>query len=228
MSEAATFDISCIVSASPRDLDDVLDEQDITEVEWIPKPVCEILEEPEEAELPGTDTALSDVLEAQAPPVPFDVVTLNTSPSRQGYVRLNAVPPTIAPNVRPSEFSELVEQVVRIARRVGHRYRNPEGQATQSGDSSQLLRYFDHMTTFGSRETDSSHNRKIGAVGEGYVGRPFCAAKLRLTLHPGLYPTLSPQPPQLQRSQLAEHDTKRTYRPFCFRRSGSMAWTRDF
>ncbi|KAH9866598.1 hypothetical protein J1614_008290 [Plenodomus biglobosus] len=167
--EAATFDISCIISASPRDLRDVLEEQDIPEVEWIPKPAYEILEDPEEVERPGTNIALVDVREAQALPVPFDVIASDTLPSRQGYTRLDASPPAIAPNVRLSDFPELVEQVVRIARRVGYRYRNPQGRATQIGDNSQLLRYFDHLSTFGSRETDSSHNRKIGAVGEGYV-----------------------------------------------------------
>lgn len=197
--EAAIFDVSCIVSASLRDLDDVLEEQDIAEVEWISKPAYEIqeeiLEEPEEVVRPGTDSALVDVREVRPLPVPFDIITPDSSPSRQRYTRSDASPPAIAPNVRLLEFSELVEQIVRVARRVGHRYRNPQDPATQAGDDSQLLRYFDHLTTFGSRETDSSHNRKIGAVGEGYVSQPFHATKPRLTLHPGLYAPLSPQPP---------------------------------
>ncbi|KAJ4318583.1 hypothetical protein N0V94_004361 [Neodidymelliopsis sp. IMI 364377] len=153
----------------PRDLDDVLDEQDIPEVEWIPKPAYEILEEPEEIERSGTNVALVDVGEAQALPVPFDVNMSDTSPSRQGYARLDASLPVIAPSVRLSDFPELVEQVVRVAQRVGHGYRNPMGPTTQFGDDSPLLRCFDHLTTFGSCETDSSHNRKIGAVGEGYI-----------------------------------------------------------
>ncbi|UPX10550.1 uncharacterized protein EKO05_0001202 [Ascochyta rabiei] len=167
--EAATFDISCVVSASPRDLEDILEEQDIPQVEWIPKPVSAIPEKPEEVEQPGTTIALADICEVQAIPVAFDVITPNASHSRQGYARVSASPPVIAPNVKLPYFPELVEQVVRVARRVGHRYRNPNGPATQAGDDNQLLRYFDHLTTFGSRETDSSHNRKIGAVGEGYV-----------------------------------------------------------
>ncbi|KAH6642718.1 hypothetical protein C7974DRAFT_469017 [Boeremia exigua] len=170
VSGAATFDISGIVSASQRDLDDVLEEQDIPEVEWIPKPAFDILEELEEVERPGTpNIALVDVRETRAPPVPMGVITPDTSPSRQIYARLDASLPAIAPNVRVSDFPDLVEQVVRVARSVGHGYRNPLGPATQVGDDSQLLRYFDHLTTFGSRESDSAHNRKIGAVGEGYV-----------------------------------------------------------
>lgn len=193
--EAATFDISCIVSANLRDLDDVLEEQDVPEVEWILKPAYEILEEPEEVERSGTNIALVNVRDPQALPVPFDVITSDMSPSLQGYARLNANPPTIAPNVTLSDFPELVEQVVRVARRVAYTYSNPEGPATQVEDNSQPLRYFHHLNTFGSRETDSSHNRRIGAVGEGYVSVPFYTAQSRLTLHPGLYPPLSPQPP---------------------------------
>ncbi|KAH7082057.1 hypothetical protein FB567DRAFT_581505 [Paraphoma chrysanthemicola] len=170
VSQAAVFSISCIIGSNPRDLDDVLLEQDIPEVEWIQKPVIEIPDSILESERPSTPVILGghrDVRLIQNPPL--DVLTPDATPSRERHARLAISPPPFFPHVAPLELPGLVEQVVRVAQRRGSRYRNPGDTAALAQDDAGQLRHFNHATTFGSRETDSSHNRKIGAVGEGFI-----------------------------------------------------------
>jgi hypothetical protein len=171
---AAAFDISCIISSSLRDLDDVLLEQDIPQVEWIEKPVIVIPDEPEEFERPSTPATPVDGRDALVRLYPPPgVITPDATPTRHGSARVDAGPRVAAPVATPSQLPELIEQVVRVARRVGNTYRTAGNPAAQAQDENDQLRYFDHLATFGSRETDSSHNRKIGAVGEGYASRPL-------------------------------------------------------
>ncbi|KAH7070360.1 hypothetical protein BKA63DRAFT_605622 [Paraphoma chrysanthemicola] len=170
VSQAAVFSISCIIGSNPRDLDDVLLEQDIPEVEWIQKPVIEVPDPILEIERPSTPVTLGghrDVKLIQNPPL--GVMTPDATPSRERHARLAVSPPPFVPRVAPSELPELIEQVARVARCRGSRYRNPGDTAALAQDDAGQLRHFNHAATFGSRETDSSHNRKIGAVGEGFI-----------------------------------------------------------
>ena len=50
VSSAAVFNISSILACSLSELDDVLSEQDIPSVDWIGRPLVEVLEQSEDGE----------------------------------------------------------------------------------------------------------------------------------------------------------------------------------
>ncbi|KAF1842835.1 uncharacterized protein K460DRAFT_367777 [Cucurbitaria berberidis CBS 394.84] len=172
---SAKFNISSIVASSLRDLDDILTEQDVPSVDWIEKPAIDIPELSED-ERPRTPIPHSVFDDSDATTIVNDSGYLTPrAPSRyrdesehtpsRVDIRDAIQPPS------PAQYPRLIEQVVQIAQRAGHRREGGGGVGvayTPPRDGE--YRYFDHVATFGNREVNEfAHDRRIGAVGEAFV-----------------------------------------------------------
>jgi hypothetical protein len=156
---SATFDVSEIIRSRIQDLEDVLVAQDITPVSWIEKPVVELAEDADDAtsddDSPATTRSDSTSSFARSHE------RNNFHREQNGYES----PPT-----PPSQFGNLVDQVVKYAQQAHETYES--GDDTSSHDEEH--EEFDHNDVFGSRERNAfAHDRRIGAAGEAYASVPL-------------------------------------------------------
>ncbi|KAF2107406.1 hypothetical protein BDV96DRAFT_653752 [Lophiotrema nucula] len=151
----AAFPVALILKSDLYALDDILSEQDIPFVSWIPRPIINL--PPEEETRPVSPAST----EATA------VEGLRTPMTPQGATRSprNSEPLTPPPS---DHYERLLGQVIRSAERSGRRASAASRAASFSPSPSP--RTFDHTATFGNRDQNQfAHDRKIGAAGETYV-----------------------------------------------------------
>jgi hypothetical protein len=163
---SAAFNITSIISATLLDLDNILNEQDIPQVDWIQKPVFELpveVEIPVEADrsahVPDLTGDESDGETLVDPP--YETRTPGATPSRRSRTPVSFYPDQYVETVRPTQYPDLIERVVRSARRASARYLGEEPGAVEAHQ------HFDYKATFGAQDTDAW--RRIGAAGEAYV-----------------------------------------------------------
>ncbi|KAJ4360929.1 uncharacterized protein N0V89_001498 [Didymosphaeria variabile] len=176
----ATQAILQILSCNLLELDDILSEQDITTVDWIPKPTFRAPASPVFGPSSPNEPLTSPVshnLEAfeRATPTPSSSTTAVSRASTAGlgdlYEQIPRTPDTSTS--RPPLYETFVEEVVQSAFRARNRERRPSphpGAHRDASDNDLPAREYDHEETFGSRHTDErAHDSRIGASGEAYV-----------------------------------------------------------
>ncbi|KAF2825039.1 hypothetical protein CC86DRAFT_420454 [Ophiobolus disseminans] len=164
--QAKAYALYCIISSTLRDLDAIMMEEDIPPVRWIEKPVLDITELVAE-ERPHTTVLLADDSDAATlVQLRSGIMTPEMTPQRGRVMERPVAEVVVIETVRPSLYPELIEQVVRSARRAASRYTGVEvsGADTLAAEGQ---RYFDTASTFGSVE--QSMWRRIGAAGEAYI-----------------------------------------------------------
>ena len=154
---SAMFNLTNIISASPLELESVLSEQDISQVGWIQKPI--LMEADEDAHSLGLASDESDAetlvrhrYRSESPAA---------TPPRHGRPHYSFVREEYTETIRPSQYPELIERVVRSAHRASVRYL---GNEVGASDDHQ---HFNYNETFGAN--DAIAWRRIGAAGEAYV-----------------------------------------------------------
>jgi hypothetical protein len=157
---AAAFNITNIISATLFDLDNILSEQDIPQVDWVTKPVLEILVEADQsADVPdftGDESEGETLVDTT-----YGTRTPGATPSRRSRTPYNFYPDQFVETVRPTQYPDLIERVVRSAHRASARYLGEEPGAVEAHQ------HFDYKATFGAQDTVAW--RRIGAAGEAYV-----------------------------------------------------------
>jgi hypothetical protein len=230
----ATFNISSIVCASLADLDDVLIEQDIPTVEWVEKPVLVFPDAPgdERPSTPIPAVALSDATEAPASRLERSgSITPAATPTQQ--VRAVSVVSEEDPieTALPEQYPDLIEQVVRSAQHAVSSRGNAGVYATDAPSNDGRDRHFEHLRTFGRRDTNTFvHDRRIGAVGEAYVRFCFTDAphtEFDLTHTLGLRDPERLKPAQLLIGELAQYNPWRTCGFYTLCRLGKLGWPRN-
>jgi hypothetical protein len=139
----ATFNVSSIVTATIGELEEVLEELDVSPVEWIENPTVKVLEGGED-ERPASQRS--------------GVLTL-VDRSRRSISVVDAQ--------ETESYPELIEQIVRLAQRAATGYLDARAAAA---DTDENIHYFSYLSTVGRRSRHSAaYDRRIGAAGEAYV-----------------------------------------------------------
>jgi hypothetical protein len=152
-SEGGAFPISLILSNNVETLDDVMQEQDISPVPWITKPLREgASPRTEYSSTPGTPSS-----------------TGNLSPPRWQTTSGIGTPATT------SRYKDLLEHIITHVNRPNHEDEAGMWNLSEIRDSlprsGEHGKNFDRDATFGERDGHQmAHDRKIGAAGELYVG----------------------------------------------------------
>ncbi|KAH8704617.1 hypothetical protein GQ44DRAFT_819393 [Phaeosphaeriaceae sp. PMI808] len=205
-----------------RELDEVLIEQDVPPVDWIEKPVLDVLSEVDE-EPPSTPTRVvewSDTATLLNPPA--DVITPVATPSRRGgyggqILVANQGAPVIG-ETSPPQYPQLIEQVVRSAQRASNRYIGETESLTRTVPQDEEDPILDHFATFGSRDNNAfEHDRRIGAAGEGYVFALLTALHFPNFTEDNWRSTI--------RGELAGHSNFATLTPWHGRETADMVYT---
>lgn len=159
----AAYNILSIITASLRDLYNILSEQDIPSVEWITRPILEIAENvvddrpctPVSIFVGSDTTTLLGQRSALLTPEP--------TPLRYPRPAHRSIIEESAESTPPSRYPELIGQVVRSARNAAMKYNDLEGEIEENAEPQ----YIDNTSAFGSEEWMA--RRRIGAAGEAYV-----------------------------------------------------------
>lgn len=169
-SPTAIHDISTILSSTLGDLDDILIEQDISDVSWIEKPVIDLseLQEDERPSIPTSSNRDVNFNVASGEPgtdaglfTPRITSRASSERSSRTFVEADFEDRLSIPS--PSQYRRLVEQIIRCAQRTPNR----DVRVDPIGEEST---YFDRVATFGIRETNEfAYNRRVGAAGEAFV-----------------------------------------------------------
>jgi hypothetical protein len=170
---AAINDISIILSCNLDELDEVLQERDITNVSWIAKPIHDLTEIRGDERSGITEEPTDDVVQDHILPVAPDhgEDTLGRfSASPRSRIRSA---PVIAIDDRSSHDGDAaaLESEARVAQQAQyHQLLKQLINIAQGTGSSDLLN-FNHQLPFGRRETNEFvYSRRIGAAGEAFVG----------------------------------------------------------
>ncbi|KAF2704317.1 hypothetical protein K504DRAFT_507325 [Pleomassaria siparia CBS 279.74] len=161
INRAALHDIAIILASDLRDLNDILVEQDISDVSWIEKPVIHQSDlQDGEQRTPGTPANADRHVNPNEDTASHMTAGLSQSTPRGASIAL--VTPA------PAQYRDLIDQVIRSARIL-----NQDDRADIPG------RCFDPTSTFGIRQqSEFTYNRRIGAVGEAFVFELLTALNL--------------------------------------------------
>lgn len=222
----ATQAVFMILSQKVTTLDDILLEQDIPMVDWIPKPVYAVPISPASQPTAASEN-LNTGREREHSLTPSLELTSHTPATPQSSGRpsdLQFDAPNSG-NARPPLYERLIEEVVQSAHRARNQQQRPSTNQQQlqrysSHDNSPIFEY-DHEETFGNRDADTlAHDMRIGASGESYVRNVERVMPCDLIRHLGLRDILWPQSPRLWYPKLAQWNSRPSTRPssICRRR----------
>ena len=170
----ATQAVFMVLSQKLASIDDILLEQDIPMVDWIPKPVYPV-SVPPAVQLTAPLENLNTAGEQQSSSLRSLEVPVQTTVTLQdaGYTsELSLAAPNNGPT-RPPFYERLIEEVVQSAHRAGQQQQRPshhQHPQTPSPHANLSIFEYDHEETFGNRDADTlAHDMRIGASGESYV-----------------------------------------------------------